>query len=268
MADTLTTSSGPGAEREHPSAPRPRRSTTSSPTGCTRSLRMAELVYAAAERYPDLLPTRAEIDAERELPQKDKQGLEIDQGIFFAHVLAHPRCGPHLHARDVAAEAGGARRASTAFRRTGTASTSAPIRVDREGEVGGHHHPEPRVPELRGRPVDRGARDRRRPGAARRRDPRSACCAAAPRRIRSTPGGASSAPGINLTHLYYGKISLVEFMLERELGAREQDVPRARPSARPTARRSSDRREKPWIAAVESFAIGGALPDACSSWTA
>ena len=25
--------------------------------------------------------------------------------------------------------------------------------------------------------------------------------------------------GINLTHLYYGKISLVEFMLERELGA-------------------------------------------------
>src|SRR4051812_32506539 len=64
--------------------------------GQTRSLRMAELVYAAAERHPDLLPSRAAIDDERELLQKDKQGLEIDQGVFLAHVLAHPRCGPHL----------------------------------------------------------------------------------------------------------------------------------------------------------------------------
>src|SRR5688500_18283451 len=67
--------------------------------GFRRSLRMSELVYAAAERRPELLPSRAAIDAERELPQKDKQGLEIDQGIFLAHVLANPRCGPHvLHA--------------------------------------------------------------------------------------------------------------------------------------------------------------------------
>src|SRR4051812_581545 len=64
--------------------------------GRTRSLRMAELVYAAAERHPDLLPSRAAIDAERELLQKDKQGLEIDQGVFLAHVLANARCGPHL----------------------------------------------------------------------------------------------------------------------------------------------------------------------------
>ena len=62
--------------------------------GCTRALRISELVYAAAERYPDLLPSRAAIDAERELLQKDKQGLEIEQGFFFAHVLAHPRSGP------------------------------------------------------------------------------------------------------------------------------------------------------------------------------
>ena len=64
--------------------------------GFGRSLRMAELVYAAAQRRPELLPSRAAIAAERELPQKQKEGLEIDQGIFLAHVLAHPRCGPHL----------------------------------------------------------------------------------------------------------------------------------------------------------------------------
>ena len=64
--------------------------------------------------------------------------------------------------------------------------------------------------------------------------------------------------GVNLTHLYHGKISLVEFMIERELGARQQDVPRPR---RRAARRNGgdgERREKPWIAAVETFAIGGA----------
>jgi thioesterase DpgC len=37
--------------------------------GSTRSLRMAELVYAGAERHPELLPTRSAIDAERELLQ-------------------------------------------------------------------------------------------------------------------------------------------------------------------------------------------------------
>ena len=59
-------------------------------------LRAAELVYAAAARFPALVPSRAAIDAERALLQKDKQGLEIDQGIFVAHVLADPRLGRHL----------------------------------------------------------------------------------------------------------------------------------------------------------------------------
>ena len=64
--------------------------------GFREQLRISELVYAAAERFPEHLPSRAAIDAERELLQKDKQGLEINQGIFVAHVLAHPRAGFHL----------------------------------------------------------------------------------------------------------------------------------------------------------------------------
>jgi len=58
--------------------------------------RIAELVYAAAECFPDHLPSRAAIHAERELLQKDKAGLEINQGVFVAHVLAHERTGFHL----------------------------------------------------------------------------------------------------------------------------------------------------------------------------
>src|SRR5205823_2266202 len=56
----------------------------------------AELAYEAAVRFPGLLPTLAEIDAERSHPQKDKRGLEIRQGEFFAHVLADSTRGHQL----------------------------------------------------------------------------------------------------------------------------------------------------------------------------
>jgi thioesterase DpgC len=61
--------------------------------------------------------------------------------------------------------------------------------------------------------------------------------------------------GLNLTHLYYGKISLVEFMLERELGALAK-MYRGHGLGAP-GQPLEDRREKPFVAAVESFAIGG-----------
>jgi thioesterase DpgC len=62
-----------------------------------RYLRASELVAAAAGRYPALLPTRAQIDAERALMQQSaKEGRELDQGLFIAHVLADERCGMHL----------------------------------------------------------------------------------------------------------------------------------------------------------------------------
>ena len=51
---------------------------------------------AAAEAYPGLVPTRAQLAAEAGLPLKEKQGLEIDQSLLLAHILAHPRCGTHL----------------------------------------------------------------------------------------------------------------------------------------------------------------------------
>src|SRR2546423_806520 len=60
------------------------------------AVRVEELVFRAAERFPGLVPSRREIAAERELPQASKRGLEIDQGLFLAHVLAQPRAGRHL----------------------------------------------------------------------------------------------------------------------------------------------------------------------------
>ena len=64
--------------------------------GWRRQLRVSELVYAAAERFPGLLPTRAAIDAERQLCQKDKQGLEIEQGVFIWCTAGTPDQEPSL----------------------------------------------------------------------------------------------------------------------------------------------------------------------------
>ena len=62
--------------------------------------------------------------------------------------------------------------------------------------------------------------------------------------------------GINLTHLYRGKIPFVWYM-QRDLGYVHKMLPRRRPPRRPAGRRPRLGVEKPWIAAVDSFAIGG-----------
>src|SRR5919107_1335789 len=222
--------------------------------GCTRSLRMAELVYAAAERRPDLLPARAAIDAERELPQAAKHGLEIDQGIFLAHVLAHPRCGPHLlHA--MAQPRAEALAGLDDFRRTGAADLG-PVRVDRSDAIGTvtmqnhaflNSEDDASVAALE-TAIDLVLLDDAIDVGVLRGGP-----ATHPKYA----GRRIFGSGLNLTHLYYGKISLVEFMLEREVGALSK-MYRGHDLADPAdGEWLEDRREKPFIGVVESFAIGG-----------
>jgi thioesterase DpgC len=221
--------------------------------GFRRSLRMAELVYAAAERRPDLLPSRAAIDAERELPQKEKQGLEIDQGIFLAHVLAHPRCGAHLvHA--MAQPRPEALAAIDELRASGSVDLG-PARVDRRGTTGlvtTQNHAflnsedDASVAALE-TAVDLVLLDDHIEVGVLRGGPATHAKYAG-RRIFGS--------GLNLTHLYYGQISLVEFMLERELGALTK-MYRGHDVGDPFETVFETRREKPWIAAVDAFAIGG-----------
>src|SRR5579864_747830 len=59
-------------------------------------VRVEDLVYAAAKVVPGLTPTRREVSAEAEYPQREKDGVEVDQGIFLAHALALPDAGMHL----------------------------------------------------------------------------------------------------------------------------------------------------------------------------
>src|SRR5262249_22190044 len=50
----------------------------------SRFVRVEDLVYAAASLVPGLAPTREQVEAESALAQRDKDGVEIDQGILVA----------------------------------------------------------------------------------------------------------------------------------------------------------------------------------------
>ena len=62
----------------------------------TKFVRADVLAYEAAALVPGLTPTRAQVYAQGEKMQRDKDGIEVDQGIFFAHVLARPDTGTHF----------------------------------------------------------------------------------------------------------------------------------------------------------------------------
>src|SRR5579885_1368337 len=63
---------------------------------CTKAVRLDDLLYAAAERVPGLLPTRAEVEEERARKLSEKTGVELNQGLLTAEFLANPRTGRHL----------------------------------------------------------------------------------------------------------------------------------------------------------------------------
>jgi (3,5-dihydroxyphenyl)acetyl-CoA 1,2-dioxygenase len=216
-------------------------------------VRIERLVYDAAAIVPGLTPTKAQVDAEAELKQSEKQGVEIDQGILANQFLADPDCGRHLcHAmllpREESAEA------LAKFRRDGRLDLGT-AKVERHGkaavlllsnkrflnaednatqamtEIGADVctlDPDSQVAVLRGDVVPHGKY--------------------AGRRVYNA--------GINLTHLYYGKIPFLWFLV-RDLGfVNKMFRGLARPDVAPDEV-AGDSIEKLWISVVETFAIGG-----------
>jgi thioesterase DpgC len=221
---------------------------------CTLPLRVSELVYNAAERFPSLLPSRKQIDAERALKKQiAKEGLEIDQGVFVAHVLADERCGMHLvHA--MLRPKREAEELLPEFKRTGRA-TIGDTTVERKGNVGTVTHGNRAFLNAE----DDGAMaametavdlvlldDRIQVGVLR----------GGPLQHPKYPGKRIFNAGINLTHLYYGQISFIEFIMERELGLLNK-IYRGHSNPDRQSDQLEDVVEKPWLAVVESFAIGG-----------
>jgi thioesterase DpgC len=222
--------------------------------GRRRSLRVAELVDAAGQEFPELVPTRAAIDEEREHLQKDKRGLELRQGAFVADVLANPRAGHHLlHAMSQPRPE--ALALVDELAQVGSVDLG-PIRVDHLGSVG--------IVSIQNHACLNAEDDASTAALEIAVDLvllddtiEVGVLRGAPATHPKHAGRRIFGAGINLTHLYFGKISLVEFMIERELGAVSK-MYRGHDLGPPDGGPLEERREKPWIAVVESFAIGGA----------
>jgi (3,5-dihydroxyphenyl)acetyl-CoA 1,2-dioxygenase len=226
----------------------------------SKMLRVCELLYAVADQFPGLLPTRQGIHAERALKQQSaKEGYEIDQGLFISHVLADPDRGLHLiHA--VLKPKREALERLAEFQKSGVVDLGE-ARVERGGKVG---HVTLTNPSFLNAEGDRTAADLETAVDLALLDDRIEVCV-----LRGGPvhhpkysGRRIFNSGINLTHLYYGQIALADFMLERELGLLNK-IYRGHWRSDSYSEQFEDYVEKPWLAAVESHAIGGGCQLLC-----
>ncbi|MCP4297946.1 MAG: enoyl-CoA hydratase/isomerase family protein [Proteobacteria bacterium] len=64
--------------------------------GYTRFHRVDDLLYHAADIFPDIVPTRSQVEKEALQMQADKDGLEILQGNFISQILREEKSGIHL----------------------------------------------------------------------------------------------------------------------------------------------------------------------------
>ena len=223
-------------------------------SGRRRYLRLAELAEAAATAFPGLVPTASQLADERQRPQAAKEGHEIDQGIFFSRVLGSPVAGPHL-LDAMRRPTHRALRLLPEFTRTGEADLGS-VRLARTGGVA-------RLTMCRDDCLN--AEDNRQVD-----DMETAVDLALLDPAVSVGllrGGEMSHPryrgrrvfsaGINLKALHAGDISLVDFLLRRELGYIHKVLRGVR--AEDAERWDTPSVEKPWVAVVDGFAIGGGM---------
>jgi len=219
----------------------------------SRFVRLEDLVLAAAVALPGLVPSAAQIAAQADQLQGEKDGIEIDQGIFLAHILACEDAGRHLcHAMLLprpetaeylkkleAADAVDLGKVTVARRGKASIVTAGnPRFLNAEDNTTldameiavdlAILDPVTDIAVLRGGVVEH---------------PKYA-------------GRRLFGAGINLTHLYRGQIPFVWF-LKRDLGfVHKLFRGVARPDSLPDDVNGVGI-EKPWIAAVDGFAIGG-----------
>ena len=216
-------------------------------------VRVERLVLEAARAVPGLVPSSDALAAENALEQKAKHGLEIDHGILLAHVLGHPTTGTHLcHAMLLPRPESLAR--LDEFRARGKIEL-ATATIERRGRAAIVTLRNPRFLNAEdGTTLD----DSEIAIDLATLDPDSA--------VAVLRGGVVEHPkyrgrpifsaGINLTHLYRGKIPFVWYM-QRDMGLVNKIFRGlARDDISPDEINGATV-EKPWIAQVDGFAIGG-----------
>lgn len=218
-------------------------------------LRLADLVDAAAVHFPGLVPDQITIDYERRQIQSEKEGFEIDQAVLCAAVLRSWRSGLHL-IDAMRLPTPRALEFADRFRHTGRVELAS-VHLERVGSAAQVTF---RNDHCLNAEDDQLIADLETAVDLVLLDPDV--------RVGVLRGGVSKVPryagkrvfsaGINLKDLRNGAISFIGFLLGRELGYINKIV-RGLLVDRPSGRSSSKVVEKPWIAAVDTFAIGGGM---------
>ena len=215
--------------------------------------RVEDLPYFAAKLVPGLTPTRKEVDAEGELLQSEKEGVEVDQGIFLSHVLANAETGMHLCHAMLRPKMESIERTAE-FAATGVIEFG-PARIERQGKAAVVTVQNPRFLNAED---DDTLNDTETAADIAIMDPQSEICI-----LR---GGPVEHPkykdrkifsaGINLTHLYRGKIPFLWY-IRRDMGIVNKMFRGLAMGTRSPDEMSGGTLEKPWVAGVDVFAIGG-----------
>ncbi len=218
--------------------------------GGSHALRVDALCRLAAERFPGMLPGADALAAEAKLAQGKKQGLEKAQGRFLAAVLSDPRAGTHL-CRSMLLPREDSSKHLAQFEAKGELELNG-AQLARRGKAVVLTMRNPRYLNAEDETtidgmeiaIDVALMDRK-----------SELCVLRGDTVTHTKhaGKRVFGAGINLTHLYQGKIRYLWYMI-RDLGLVNKLY---RGLALPGVHPEEDCIEKPWVAAVESFAIGG-----------
>ena len=218
-----------------------------------RLVRVEGLASAAEQAFPGLVPSPALLAQESQCTQGDKDGHEIDQGLLFAHILANEATGMHLcHAMLLPHPDSQA--LADAFKKSGRVDLNN-VFIEREGRAA--------IINLNNQKY-LNAEDESTVDAQELAvdicllDEASEIGVLRGARMESGKyqGRRVFCTGINLTHLYHGKVSYLWY-LKREMGWLSKVFRGlAEPDYSPDEILGRTR-EKMWLSAVDSFAIGG-----------
>jgi thioesterase DpgC len=216
----------------------------------TKFLRVDELCRLAAKQHPKLLPGEAALAEEAGRALHAKKGLERAQGGFLAAVLADPAAGAHLcHAMLLPLP--GSRKRAAEFERSGKLDLGG-ASVERIGKAAVVTMQNPRFLNAEDETTLPGLESAIDVALL---DTKSEICVLCGGKVDHPryAGKRLFGAGINLTHLYQGKIRYLWYLL-RDLGLVNKLY---RGLALPDVSPEIDCREKLWIGAIEGFAIGG-----------
>lgn len=214
---------------------------------------LSDFVFRAAELVPELVPSRSQLENENAKEQKYKEGRELDQGIFFWGLLRNKKAGrllindrlkPCSQAISLLSEFQRKKKIQFEKIHIELENSAALITFHNEDCLNAEDNTLIREFEiavdlvllsdnvnvgiLRGGVVSH----------------------------RKYEGKRIFSAGVNLKHLSAGKISFTDFMLARELGYINKMFRGISVNSPPLCPSTSD---KPWIAAVDTFAIGGGM---------